>query len=274
MKTMKKATLCLMAVFLCCGLHAQNELKEQLTVPLSDPGKPYKLNVNVMHGSIKVAGYQGKEILIDVQQDADDNSDSRQSGNGMRRIASGSGLDLSAEEKSNRVTVHSGINSRPIHLVLKVPQGGAGLKLGTINGGDIVVENVNGEMEINNTNGAIRMSGVSGSVVANTINGDIEVGFVSVDPNAPMAFSTLNGNVDVTFPANLKANMKLKSDRGEMYTDFDLAVDKAQPKVNKTSGSGMYRLSVDDWVYGKINGGGPEMMMKNMNGNIYIRKAK
>jgi len=29
----------------------------------------------------------------------------------------------------------------------------------------------------------------------------------------------------------------------------------------------------DDWVYGKINGGGPEMMMKNMQGDIYVKKA-
>ena len=274
MKTLKNASLCLMAVFLCYGLQAQNEIKDQLTVPLSDPGKPYKLQANLMNGSIKVVGYQGKEIVIDVQQDSENNEDSRQSGSGMRRIASGGGLDLKAEEKSNRVTVHTGVNSRPIHLVIKVPQDGASLKLGSINGGDIMVENVNGEMEINNANGAIRLSKVGGSVVANTINGDVEVSFVKVDPNAPMAFSTLNGNVDVTFPADLKANMKMRSDRGEMFTDFDLAVDRSQPKINKTSESGMYRLTVDDWVYGKINGGGPEMMMKNMNGNIYIKKAK
>jgi hypothetical protein len=36
----------------------------------------------------------------------------------------------------------------------------------------------------------------------------------------------------------------------------------------------MYRINVDEWVYGKISGGGPEMMMKTMTGNIYIRKAK
>ena len=81
-------------------------------------------------------------------------------------------------------------------------------------------------------------------------------------------------NVDVTFPATLKANLKLKSDMGEMFTDFDMEADKSQPKVSKTNQSGMYRLNMENWVYGKIGGGGPEMMMKNMHGNIYIRKAK
>ncbi len=53
-----------------------------------------------------------------------------------------------------------------------------------------------------------------------------------------------------------------------------MANDKSAPKVNKTSKDGMYRLTIDEWVYGKINGGGPEVMMKTMNGSIYIRKAK
>jgi len=30
----------------------------------------------------------------------------------------------------------------------------------------------------------------------------------------------------------------------------------------------MYSVKIEDWVYGKIDGGGPEMLMKNMNGNI------
>jgi hypothetical protein len=31
-------------------------------------------------------------------------------------------------------------------------------------------------------------------------------------------------------------------------------------------------VNVENWVYGKINAGGPELMMKTMNGNIYIKK--
>ena len=36
----------------------------------------------------------------------------------------------------------------------------------------------------------------------------------------------------------------------------------------------MFQLKKDDWVLGKINSGGPEVMMKNMQGNIYLRKSK
>ena len=99
------------------------------------------------------------------------------------------------------------------------------------------------------------------------------VTFNKLDTNDPMAFSTLNGDVNVTFPADTKANLKLKSDNGEIFSDFEMVIDKTPSKVDKTNASGMYNIKKDDWVYGKINGGGAEMLMKNMEGNIYIKKA-
>jgi hypothetical protein len=89
-----------------------------------------------------------------------------------------------------------------------------------------------------------------------------------------MAFSTLNGNVDVSLPAAAKFGVKLKSDRGEIYSDFDVDVDKSQPQATRSGKDGMYKVSIEDWVKGKVNGGGGEIMMKNMNGNIYVRKTK
>lgn len=72
-----------------------------------------------------------------------------------------------------------------------------------------------------------------------------------------MAFSTLNGKVDVTFPADVKANVKLKSDQGEIYSDFDVEVDKTMPKVKRTNEKGMVKLNIEDWVQGKLNCGRP-----------------
>ena len=38
-----------------------------------------------------------------------------------------------------------------------------------------------------------------------------------------MAFSSLNGNVDVTLPGGTKADLRMESENGEIYTDFDVA---------------------------------------------------
>jgi hypothetical protein len=283
MKTIKLTIgVLLISLFTINALFAQNDVKEQLVVPLSDPGKPGSLRVGLINGSISVVGYSGKDVVIDIvssggrkgrRDDDDRDRPSDRSSAGMKRINAGNPLDVSAREKNNTVNVDANSTNQTIELTIKVPQQ-FNLHIGTINHGQINVENVSGELEVNNVNGSIELTNIGGSAVANTVNGGVIATFKSVNSDAPMAFSTLNGNVDVTFPASAKMNVKLKSDRGDMFSDFDIDIDKGQSKVNRTNQNGMYRVSIEDWVQGKINGGGREIMMKNMNGNIYVRKAK
>ena len=259
------------------GLFAQTQpkeaSKEQLVVPLSSPGKPFTLKVNLTTGSIKVTTYEGKDIVIDVTGPSRRREDDDEGG-GMRRISTGGSYEISAHEDNNTVSVHSGNPNQPVELSIRIPQDSKQITLHTVNNGHIDAENLKGELEVTNVNGAIKLTNVAGSVVANTVNGNIIVTFASVDPKAPMAFSTLNGNVDVTLPADTKGNMKMRSERGNVYSDFDMAIDKSEPKVQKSESSGMYKLVLEDWVFGKLNGGGPEILMKTMQGNIYIRKGK
>ncbi len=268
---MKIVFALVLALVLAGELSAQTESKaQQLVIPLSQPGKPCKVKVGALYGSIKVVGYEGKEIVVDVETEK--HSEGSTSGGGMKRIGGG-GTEVTAQEDENLVTINAGL-SHVLRMTVKVPQDLAELNLSAVNEGNISVSNVSGRMEINNVNGWIHLEGVSGSVVANTINGDLIVGFKTIDPKAAMAFSTLNGKVDVTFPADLKANVKLKAERGDIFSDFDVDVDKGQPNVEKKPEDHMYRINIDEWVYGKIGGGGPELMMKTTEGSVYVRKAK
>jgi hypothetical protein len=273
MKNMKITGLVLLSLMIATKSIAQSGSTETLTVPLSSPGKVYSLKVHLVTGSIKVTGYDGKDIVINASpRTGSDKEGSKTSENGMKRISTPGGFEITAKEADNTVTVNTGNPNRAVDLDLKIPQD-VKLKLGTVNDGEIVVENVSGELEVNNVNDKITLANISGSVVANTVNGDVNVTFKSVDPKAPMAFSTLNGDVNVTLPSDTKANLKLKSDNGEVFSDFDIDIDKTPAKIDKTTEPGLYKIKKDDWVYGKINGGGPEMMMKNMQGNIYVKKA-
>jgi hypothetical protein len=273
MKNMKITGLVLLSLMIATKSLAQSGSTETLTVPLSSPGKVYSLKVHLVTGSIKVTGYDGKDIVINTSpRTGSDEEGSKTSENGMKRISTPGGFEITAKEADNTVTVNTGNPNRAVDLDLKIPQD-VKLKLGTVNDGEIVVENVSGELEVNNVNDKITLTNISGSVVANTVNGDVNVTFKSVDPKAPMAFSTLNGDINVTLPADTKANLKLKSDNGDVFSDFDIDIDKTPSKIDKTNEPGMYKIKKDDWVYGKINGGGPEMMMKNMQGNIYVKKG-
>ena len=87
-----------------------------------------------------------------------------------------------------------------------------------------------------------------------------------------MSFNTYNGDVDVTFPGSMKGSFKLKTSRGEILSGFDMAITKSEPIKKTNTKSGTYKVSLDDWVRGDVNGGGPEIVMKTYNNDIYIRK--
>lgn len=114
-------------VFLCSGrLSAQSPSPNQLTVPLSSPGKPYTLNVSLLSGAIKVTSYAGKEILIDViganQNKNESKNENVDAGNGMKRITPKNGYDLTAREDKNSINVSSGSFNQSLKLNLKVPR--------------------------------------------------------------------------------------------------------------------------------------------------------
>src|SRR5260370_4736011 len=75
----------------------------------------------------------------------------------------------------------------------------------------------------------------------------------------------------------MKAKVKLKTDNGAVYSDFDIQMDASarKPVVHEsTSGHGKFKVQFDRAMYGLINGGGPDMSLTTFNANIYIRKAK
>ncbi|MBZ5538711.1 MAG: hypothetical protein LAO31_22415 [Acidobacteriia bacterium] len=254
---------------------AQESYADKATVPFSDASRPGTVKVGLISGSITVKGYAGKEVIVEAQGRAEGRSHgrARADAEGLKRIPNtASGLNV--EEENNVVTVGTSSMNKPVDVVLQVPYH-TSLKLKTINDGNIQVEQVEGEIEVNDINGAVTLTNVSGSVVAHALNGNVIVSLGKVDPAKSMSFSSLNGNIDVTFPADTKANVAMKSDQGEIYSDFDIRMDQAahKPVVEDGRGKGgAYRFRIDKTMYGTINGGGPEMQFKTFNGSIYIRK--
>jgi DUF4097 and DUF4098 domain-containing protein YvlB len=122
----------------------------------------------------------------------------------------------------------------------------------------------------------IAITNASGSVIAHTVNGDIEVTLNRVTSGKPLSFTNMNGDIDVTLPAGIKADVKMKSQMGDIYSDFDVVM-KPAPQRSKETGAaerGRYRITFDESLYGAINGGGQEITFNTFNGDIFIRKGK
>ncbi len=247
---------------------------DRVAVPLSDPARPAFVKAHLLNGSIAVKSYEGKEVIVEAKARSGDDDRDRDGAAGMHRIPINS-TGLEVEEESNRVDIGAASTQRTIDLTITVPVH-TSLSLHTVNDGDISVSNVDGELDVNDVNGSVTLKGISGTVVAHALNGKVLVTFNRVNPSKPMAFSSLNGDIDVTFPADLKANLVISSDRGDVFSDFDVAMAARAPQQvaeDSRSQDGRYHVKIDKTVRGTINGGGQEIQFRNFNGNIYIRKA-
>ena len=148
------------------------------------------------------------------------------------------------------------------------------LKLTLMNGDDIVVERVEGDLEVNNMNGDISLTNVAGTGIIHSANGEVKAHFTRVT-GKPMSFTTLNGDVDVALPADIKATVRLDSGHGDIYTDFPIEMMptamQSTVEDNRSKG-GKYRIKMEKAMVGKINGGGVEYTLKTLNGDIHLRR--
>jgi len=269
-----------LAAFLLCTAAAFSQdaaVPDRVTVPFSDPARPKTLRVSLINGGITVKGYDGKDAIVEARPDSNSGRhrrDRAERTDGMRRIDM-VGTGLVVEESENVVRVGTRSINDGVQLTIQVPFN-TSLKLNTTNGGDIVVDHIVGDVELEDTNGKITATHISGTAVVNALNGKVLVSLDKISGVKPMSFSSLNGDIDVTLPADMKAKVKLKTDNGAVYSDFDIQMDAARKPVVQESQSGKtkFRVQFDRAMYGLINGGGPDMTLTTFNGNIYIRKAK
>jgi hypothetical protein len=67
----------------------------------------------------------------------------------------------------------------------------------------------------------------------------------------------------------------MRSDRGEIFTDFDVQMRPTTPAGSQRTrrSDGRIRIDVNQSIQGSVNGGGPEFELRTFNGNIYVRKG-
>lgn len=273
---MKKQVLAAALILVTTGLIlitssiAKGQNPNEFTVPLSDPVKRGRLKAHINYGSITVKGTGRKDVLVRYTAANDEGRNKPATKDGLKRVGGG-GMDLEVTESNNVVRVSSDSWNSKLNLEIEVPSG-MDLEVKTYNDGDLIVTNIQGEVVLTNYNGEITALDISGSVVATTYNGGIKITFDKVVEGAPMSYSTYNGDIDITFPATFKGSMKMKTEQGDIYSSFDVDFKSSGPVQKTDTKSGVYKVVIDEWKRGDINGGGPEITLKNYNGDIYVRK--
>jgi len=234
---------------------------QEVNVPFSDMSKRGKLVVNVKMGPVTVVGTGRQDVLVKYKSGEGKELGFEEAKGGLKRISGGfAGIEIT--EKNNEVYVGSQSWTKSIVLEIEVPQD-IDIKLDAHNFGDINVDNIKGEVAIKSFNGSINAENISGSLVASTYAGGLKASFNSVTPDTPLSFTCYAGDIDITLPASVKASFKMHTEMGEIFTGFDMDLKQPEIKQSKGKNNTVLRTFVDEWITGKVNGGGPEVTVKN-----------
>ena len=141
-----------------------------------------------------------------------------------------------------------------MHYVVRVPIG-ARLTVDDVNG-DVTVTGADADSRINTVNGDIRFDGVGASELE-TVNGKVIATFASASWEGTMSVQTVNGVVDLTFPAGLSAEVSGETVNGSISSDFPITIEK---------GFGPKSFN------GRIGSGGRRLKIETVNGAIALRK--
>jgi DUF4097 and DUF4098 domain-containing protein YvlB len=179
-------------------------------------------------------------------------------------------IGFTVEERNNEISLSPNGFNAAMDVEVQVPSR-TNLRLKTISGA-VIVDGVDGDIEVETVSGPITLTNVAGSVVAQSNNGNVTATVSRVNADKAMSFTTFSGGVDVTLPAAIRAVFKLRSYRGDVYTDFDLVLKSAT--VPARQGGGRYRVEINDAIYGTANGGGPEIELRTYNGRVMLRKGQ
>lgn len=239
-----------------------------INVPLSRPGDPIYLEIDIQSARIEVIGEDREDATFEVTV-----------ADGNRKIVTpsgtqslkGGGYSLEVEEDDNEISLDMDWRANKVMVVARVPRD-ANVELNTINNGEIIVSNLIGNLELYNVNGPITARNIIGSVIAESVNDTIDIGFISLDPDNASSMESINGELILGIPEGVGVTTQLDTSQGEIYSDFEVEVAAGEPLVEREEGNDRVSIYIESVITAKINGGGPIVRMKTLHGDINIRK--
>ncbi|HEX9511669.1 MAG TPA: DUF4097 family beta strand repeat-containing protein [Puia sp.] len=226
--------------------------------------KEAKLTLKDFMGELPIEGYAGNEIIITGASDHSNTPPDR--AKGLKPVyqagTDNTGIGLSVEKNGKEITIQcllpfthdGGYKIKvPDNLFLKVTSG-------CERRSEVTVENMKNEVEVNVCH-SIKVRNSTGPLVLSNISGAIDVVFNEVNKDKPISIASISGEIDVTLPAKTPVDLEMKTISGTMYSDFDFAADEKEMK--RVGGS---RVNT------RLNGGGLDLKLTTVSGNIYLRK--
>jgi lia operon protein LiaG len=241
------------------GLVRAQEFKVQ-----ADNTKEARLTLEGFTDNLPIEGYNGTEVIISTNShDFEPNERAK----GLKPIyASGvdnTGLGIAMEKSGNHISLRCLLpRNKGADYKIRVPENMAlDITRDCAGGGETSISNIKNEIEFKGCHD-ISLKNVTGPLVISTISGSVNVTFTEISKDKSISIASVSGEVDVTLPAKAGFNLEMGTVSGNMYSDFDFP-----PSNNdmRRVGGGSIRA--------QLNGGGVDLKLHSVSGNIYLRKS-
>ncbi len=233
---------------------------QQFKKAFSNASAAKRVMIEADNAEIYVVGYDGKEVIIDGEGDYMMPERAKGLRPLYRDAQDNTGMGLEVTESNNVITIKKA-SSKDGEYTIKIPAD-AMLKIEekSWESTEIKVKGLKGEIEIKSLGSDIVLEEITGPITANTTSGNITAVFSQVSQSGPTTISNISGFIDVTMPAGTKANLRMESISGDIYTDFDFSTKEDLKRVGGSS------------IKAAINGGGVEITLKAISDDVYLRK--
>jgi hypothetical protein len=155
----------------------------------------------------------------------------------------------------NSSTINVRNNDVRVDFIVRVPAGVA--FFGRTVNGEISATSLSSNVISHTVNGSIKIS-TSGYAQARTVNGEIAARLGDANWSGSIELKTLNGDIKLDLPANASAQVQADTLNGEITSEFPLTLLGSISRKR---------------LRGTIGSGGRELILKTLNGSIYLRRA-
>jgi hypothetical protein len=133
----------------------------------------------------------------------------------------------------------------------------------------VTVRNLSGTIRV--TGSRIDIDNVRGSGGATTVNGRITATLLDL-PRRDAVFRTVNGAITATWPAQLAADLRMKTSNGDLFTD-SAVVPLSSPPPTGTRRHGRLPCRANGLTLVRVGAGGPQLTFETHNGNVRVLRG-
>ena len=274
--------IAVVSVLFCAEVEKVDTIEK--TFRFKDPLAENLLIVDNVYGDIHVTGYNGDEIRVSAKKSIPVRADET-----LTEIYEEVYLDIRDEDDVVELYVDGpfrdcdgrsrrrGRRWRTRYEVrydfeIQVPRG-THVELSTVNDGEIVVEDVDGQYDVHNVNGSIEMKKIGGWGEVYAVNGDVTIDFVK-NPSSNSRFGSLNGEVRLYFMPSVSADFYLETFNGEIFSDFPVSYLPIQAETRSEERNGRYVYKVNRRTAVRVGNGGPKIELDGFNGDMFILEKR